>query len=79
MNNIKLFAKNEKELETLIQTIEPGYRNGIWHRKMCHVDNEKWKKRKNRRNRTVKSRKNQNVWGKGKLQMLVNIGMDAIR
>ena len=36
--NIMLFVKNEKELETLIQTIR--YRNGIRHRKRCHSYNE---------------------------------------
>ena len=41
MDDIKLFAKNEKELETLIQTIRI-YR--IWHWKICHADNEKWKR-----------------------------------
>ena len=36
MNDIKLFAKNEKELETLIhavRNIQSGYRNGIRHKK----------------------------------------------
>ena len=32
------------------------------------------KKRNNRRNRTIKSRKNQNTWKKGKLQVFGNIG-----
>ena len=35
IDNIKLFAKNEKELETDSnnRNIQPGFRNGIWHRK----------------------------------------------
>ena len=35
--------------------------------KMCHANNEIWKKRNNLKNRTTKSRKNQNAWRKGKL------------
>ena len=38
MDGMKLFAKNEKEkTDTNIKNIQPGYRNGIWHRKMCHT------------------------------------------
>ena len=40
MDNSKIFAKNEKELETLIHA---GHRNGIWYRKMCHARHEKWR------------------------------------
>ena len=66
IDNIMLFAKNEKELETGSnnKNIEPEYRNGIWLRKMCHAQNEKWKKTNNR---SAKSRKNQNTWNKEKL------------
>ena len=39
---------------------------------MCHVYNEKYKKRKNRGNWTAKSRKNQNPLKKGKLQVFGN-------
>ena len=46
--------------------------NGIWQRKICHADNEKLKKRNNRRNRTGKSRKNQNAKKKRKLQVFEN-------
>ena len=45
MDDIKLFAKNEKELETLIHTVRiysQGHRNGIWHRKVCKACKEKW-------------------------------------
>ena len=44
MDGIKLFAKNEKELETLIRAVRiySQDRNGIWHRKMCYACNEKW-------------------------------------
>ena len=43
MDNIKLFAKNKKELETNThsENIQSGCRYGIWHRKMCHANNEK--------------------------------------
>ena len=41
---------------------------------MCHAHNEKWKRTNNWRNRTAKSRKNQNGLRKGKLQVLGNIG-----
>ena len=30
MDDIKIFAKHEKEIETRIQTITLRYRNGIW-------------------------------------------------
>ena len=44
MDDIKLFAKNEKELETLTgsENIQSGRRNGIRHKKMHHANNEKW-------------------------------------
>ena len=76
IDDIKLLAKNSKELETDTnnKTIQPGYRGGIWHRKVCHTHYEKWKNTNNRRNRNAKSRKNQNVWRKGKLQVLGNGG-----
>ena len=54
--------------------IQLGYRNEIWHRKMCHAYHEKQKKTNNRRNRTAKSRNRQNARSKGKLQALGNIG-----
>ena len=41
---------------------------------MCHAHYEKWEKINNRWNRTTKSRKNQNVWREGKLEVLRNIG-----
>ena len=53
IDDIKLFAKNEKELEALIQS---GHRNGIWHRKMCNACNEKWQTTCNWRNGTTKSK-----------------------
>ena len=51
------------------------YRNGIWHRKMCHAHNrKKWIKTNNGRNKTTKSRKKQKARKKEKLQVLGNIG-----
>ena len=59
MDDIKLFAKNEKELETLMLTVRI-YSQDIgmeyWHRKMCHACNEKWQTTSNWRNGTGKSR-----------------------
>ena len=42
MNDIKLFANNEIELEINAnnKNIQSRYMNGIWCRKMCHADNE---------------------------------------
>ena len=75
MDNVKLFLKNEKELETdkNNKNRQPGYRNGIWHRKMCHVKNKKGKKTNNRKNRGAKLGKKQNAWREGKFQVLGSI------
>ena len=72
MDNIKLFAQNEKELETQIQL---GYRGGILHKKMCHANNEKQKTANDGRNKTTESRKNQNFRKKKtNLRVFGNIG-----
>ena len=68
IDNMKRFAKNEKELVILAQIIriysqDAGMDFSI---KMCHADYEKGNKTNSRRNRTAKSRKNQNAWSKGK-------------
>ena len=75
IDDIKPFAKNEKELETTTDNmaIQSGYMNGIWLRKMCSAYNQKRERTDNGRNRTVKSRKNQNAWRKGNLRVLRNI------
>ena len=44
--------------------IQPEYRNGIWHRNMYYINNEKRKKTNNGRNRTAKARKNKKTWRK---------------
>ena len=78
MDDIKQVAQVAKKIigdsDTTIKKIQSGYRNGIWHRKMCHDQNEKREKTINRWDRTAKSRKNQNDWGKGSFYKLVNIG-----
>ena len=60
MDNIKLFAKNEKELETLIQAVRIFSLDiGMeFNREMCHGNNEKPKTTYDGRNGTIKSRKN---------------------
>ena len=70
MEDIKLFAKNKKELETLIQAVRIYCSNRIWHRKMCPANNENQKMINDGRNRTTKSRKNQKAWRKGNLLIL---------
>ena len=63
MDELKLYAKNEKELETLIQTVRIYSDDGIWHRKMSHAHDEKRKTV----NRTTKLEK-------GNVQILWNTG-----
>ena len=57
------FAKNEKELETLIQTVriysqDIGMEFGI---KMHYASKERWQTTHDGRNGTTKSRENQNT------------------
>ena len=73
----KLFVKNEKELETLIQaeTIysqDIGMEFGMEKRAMWIMRRKKWQI--NRRTRTTKSRRNQKAQRKGNLEILGNIG-----
>ena len=73
MDAIKLFVKNEKELETLIQTMriyiqDIGTVFGV--EQNAHCSNEKRETTHERRNGTTKSRKNQNALRKGNLQIL---------
>ena len=59
MDDIKRFAKNEKELEILrSENIQPGHRDGIWYWKMRHIRNEKQETTPGVWNGTSKSRKN---------------------
>ena len=58
MDDVKLFAKNQKELETLIPVGRIYTQDiGRWHRKMYHDRNEKRQTTPNGRNGTNKSRK----------------------
>ena len=64
MGDIKLFAKKLKRngnSNTDNANIYSGYRDRIWHGKMCHVNNEKRETTNDGRNRTSKRRKNQNA------------------
>ena len=59
MNDIKLFAKNEKgtgNSNTHSENIESGHRKEIWQRKMSHASNEKRQTTPDGRNGTTKSR-----------------------
>ena len=68
MDDIKLFTKNVKKLQTLIKTTRIDSQDtGI---EFGHVDKEKREKINDGKNRTTKSEKNQR---KGKLQVLVYI------
>ena len=61
MDDIKLFAKYEKRIGnsyTHSENIQSGYRDGIWHRKMRHANNEKQKTTHDRKKGTAKPRKN---------------------
>ena len=52
--------KNEKRIgnpNTGSENIQSGYRDRIWHRKMCYTDNEKRTKTNGWRNKAAKSRK----------------------
>ena len=74
MDDIKLLAKDVKGLNIFIQTIKREYRNGICRKKMRHAYNERRKITINAMNKTTKSRKNQNAWRKGNLQLVGKVG-----
>ena len=74
--NIKPFAKNERKLETLIQTIRI-YSQDILREfgmEKSHANYRKRKKTIDRRNKSTKSRKNQNGPRKVNLEVFCNIG-----
>ena len=61
MDGIKLFAKNERELETLINAVRIYSQDIVMEfgtEKMCHARHEKWKTTCDWRNGTTKSRQN---------------------
>ena len=45
MDDLKLYSRNEKELDLLVQTvcIFSKDRNGVWYRKVCNVSDREWK------------------------------------
>ena len=56
MGNIKLFVKKKKKKKIGnpnrgSKSIQSGYRNGIWHIKMLHANNEKWETTHDGRNK----------------------------
>ena len=53
------------------KNIQSEHKDGIWYRKVPCTRNEK---QKTTHDGTIKARKNQNTWGKGKLQILRNTG-----
>ena len=55
------------------ENIQLGHRNGIWHGKMCHANNEKQEMTHDGRDRPTKPRKNLYTWGKGNIQILGNM------
>ena len=76
IDDIKLFAKNEKESETLIQTVRI-YSQDIkmeFDRKILHANNENWQTTHNGRSRTIKSSSNKNIQRKGNQKILGDIG-----
>ena len=71
--------KRIKDSNTSNKDILSGYRIGIWHRKMCHSYKKKCEKRDNGRNRTAKSRKNQNARRKENLKVQGILEVDTIK
>ena len=79
--NIKLFTKNEKELETIILAIKI-YSNNIgmgFAIEKCHANNEKWKTTNDGRNRTTKSRKYKTALRKENCKYLGILKTDRIK
>ena len=73
MSNSSPRIKKDGNPSTGSKNLQSGYKDGIWHRKMYHANNENQKTSTGRKNRTTKSRKNQNARRKGNLQVLGNI------
>ena len=59
---------------TSSENIQSRYRDRICHWNVCHANKEKWKTKLDGRNRTAKSRQNQNAWRKENLHIHENIG-----
>ena len=59
MDNRKVFSKIKRtgDPDTKKRNMQPRYMNGIWHRKMCHANNEGLEKTSSTKNITAKSGK----------------------
>ena len=74
--NLKGIWQKWKRIGILIQSVRiysDDIRIAFGIKEMWHANNEKGKTINDGRNRTTKSRKNQNTWRKGNLQILGNI------
>ena len=70
-DDIKLFAKTKnKNGNSYIrsQNIQSRYKDGIWHRKMYHANNDKQEKTHDGRNGTTKSKKKKKKKKKKKMK-----------
>ena len=77
IEDIKLFAENYEKWEntnTGSENIQSGHRDGLWHGKRRHANNENQETTHDGRSRIAKSRKTQNARRRGNLQILGNIG-----
>ena len=84
MADIKIFCQKRKRIvnsNTICDNIQSRYRNGIWHRKICHACNKKLQTTHIGRIRTSKlsshqnacrKRKPTNTWGYRKVRTLNN-------
>ena len=81
MDDIKLLAKNEKELETNTRSenLQSGHRNGIWHRKMYHAGNEKQQTTPDGRNGIPNEDKIRTLGEKETYKYLDILEVDAIK
>ena len=71
MDDINIFTKNEKcSSYTKNKNIQPGYKNGIWHRNVYYANNEKWE-RELMKGIELQSQESIRMFGReGKLQTL---------
>ena len=73
MDEIKLFLENRNVIgnpKRGSENKQSGYRDGFRHSKIRLANNNKWETTHDGKNRTIKSRKNQNVQRKGNLRVL---------
>ena len=80
MDDIKIFTKNEKELESLIKTIRNFIQDIVLEFEILKFSiQRKRKKRNKRRDRTAQLGKYQNPWRKEKQQYLEMLQPDTIK